>query len=140
MPCLTNLLFSLSLSLLLLQSDWVHYEPISYAHSASAGGSQVQQVVGGGGSTSAAAAAVAAVSNVIRNGRAVVAAAAQAAGDAAGTAGSGIPVDPRVLHLSASASLSQCKCGIHMRAYSMTYIPIYTLYYMLDCRLFSTYI
>lgn len=114
-----------------MQSDWVHYEPISYAHGASAGGSQVQQVVGGGGSASAAAAA-AAVTNVIRNGRAVVAAAAQAAGDAAGTAGSGVPVDPRVLHLSASASLSQCKCGIHMRAYSMTYpLHIYPLSYTL---------
>lgn len=91
----------------------------------------MQQVVGGGGSASAAAAA-AAVTNVIRNGRAVVAAAAQAAGDAAGTAaGSGVPVDPRVLQLSASASLSQCKCGIHMRAYSMT--PI--VYPLLCARL-----
>lgn len=103
-----------------MQSDpWGHYEPISYAHSAT-GGSQVQQVVGGVGGGSASAAA-AAVTNVIRSGRAVAqaaAAAAQAAGDAVGTAGSaGTAVDPRLLasaaHLSASASLTASKLGIH---------------------------
>lgn len=89
----------------------------------------MQQVVGGVGGGSASAAA-AAVTNVIRSGRAVAqaaAAAAQAAGDAVGTAGSaGTAVDPRLLasaaHLSASASLTASKCGIHIHITRIYYI------------------